>query len=335
MGEVSNPGSVAMIKILSVMALAGLFLFVGCSKSPIEAGDSAFKQQNYAEALTHYTQASKQELNTPSLREKIATCYFKEGEKIYERTKVIKAFEARIKSGMFNLPEYPSENLKRTVSETHFKLAQAYQEAKVDNPYQEKENLNNSLQNLETSLRYDSTNTEAQQALSQLKEAHLSEILEKGITAYKKGKSDDLQYIAADYYLSQALKLDSENEEAVKYLRLTRQKSLNLLDPGLEVPIAVTDRMQNPEYTAFLVVAYSQLPENIYISAGHFVLVKQSGEEIQGKTSNMFTLPFEGTTLSNGEEISGVIAFPTITDLSYARLELRKDGEILGYKNLP
>jgi len=324
-----------MSKILSVTVLVGFILFAGCSKSPIEAGDSAFEQQNYAEALTHYMEAFKQEPNSPSLKGKIATCYFKEGEKIYERTRVIKAFEARVKSGMLNMPEYASDGLKKTVSETHFKLAQAYQEAKPDNPYQEKEYLNNALQNLETSLKFDSTNIDAQQALTQIKEAHLSEILEKGIAAYKKGKSDDLQYIASDYYLSQALKMDPENEEANKYLRLTRKKSLNLLDPGLEVPIAVTDRMQNPEYTAFLIVAYSQLPENLYISAGNFVLVKKGGEEIRGKTSNMFTLPFEGTTLSNGEETSGVVAFPTTSELSYARLELRKDGEVLGYKNLP
>jgi hypothetical protein len=236
---------------------------------------------------------------------------------------------------MFNLPEYPSDEMKIIVSDVHFKLALAYQGANADNPYQEKEFLDNSLENLEISLKFDSTNADAKMVLSRLKDDHLTEILEKGIASYNKGKRDELQYIAADHYLSQAIKMDPENEQAHKYLQLTRKRNLNLLDPGLNVPLAVTDRMQNPEYTAFLIVAYNQLPENVYISAGNFVLVRQNGDQIYGKTSNMFTMPFEGTTLSNGEETSGVVAFPTTADLSYARLELRKDGEVLGYKNLP
>jgi tetratricopeptide (TPR) repeat protein len=324
-----------MVKYLSLVIIIAALLLSGCGKTPMEAGDSAFDNQNYAEALKYYLEAFKEEPNNPTLKEKIALCYFKEGEKIYLRTRVIKAFEARIRSGVLNLPEYPSENLKKTVSEMHFLLGLAYTAAKADNPYQEKKYFNNAIQNLEIALKYDSTNTEAQEAFARLKDENFTEIYEKGVAAYNKGKSDDLQYIAADYYLSNALKLDPDHEKAAKYLSLARKRSLNLLDPGMDVPIAITDRMQNPEYTAFLIVAYNQMPENLYVSANSFVLVKKGGEEFYGKTSNMFTTPLEGTTLSNGEEISGVVAFPTTGDISLARVELRKDGEVLGYKNLP
>ncbi len=308
---------------------------IGCGKGPVESGDEAFEQRNYSEALKFYLQAVKEQNADDVLKEKIAISYFREGELFYEKRQVIKAFEARIKTAMQYVPAEPSAELQRALSDVYLKLADAYKSARPENPYQQRNFFDKAVENFEKSLAYDSTNSEAREAMFQFREEHFNSIMEKGVAAYKKGTKDPLQYIAADHYLTNALKLDPENPEAAKYRTLARKKALNLLDPGLEVPIAVTDEMENNEYVAFLVVVYNLLPDHLYVSAGNFVLVKENGTELFGKTSGMFSTPLEGKTIANGQETAGVVAFPISEDKKYARLEFRKNSEVLGYKNLP
>jgi hypothetical protein len=325
-----------MFRYFSIGAFLVLLLgIISCGKGPVESGDEAFEQHNYSEALKCYLQAAKELKADEVLREKIALSYFKEGELFYEKRRVIKAFEARIKTAMKYVPEDPSPELQRTLSDVYLKLADAYKNARAENPYQQRNYFDKAVENFEKSLTYDSTNSAARQAMSEFREEHFNSILEKGVSAYRKGSKDPLQYIAADHYLTNALKLDPENAEASKYRTLARRKALNLLDPGLEVPIAVTDEMENNEYVAYLVVVYNLLPDHLYVSAGNFVLVKNNGSEVYGKTSGMFTTPLEGKTIANGQETAGVVAFPISENTNYARLEFRKNGEILGYKNLP
>jgi len=320
--------------IIFAFMVAGL-LIIGCGKGLMESGDEAFAQKNYNEALKYYLEASKEFPDDISLKEKIAISYFKEGESFYEKRRVIKAFEARVSNGMKFVPANPSSNMVSEVSQIYLKLAFAYKQTKAENPYQKKQYLDRSLDYIEKALAQDSTNTDAQAALEEYREEHFMSLKEKGLAAYKKGSQDRLQFIAAEYYLTQSLKLDPENQEANKYLRLSRKKALNLLDPGMEVPIAVTDQMENEQYIAFLVVVYNLLPENLYVTAEHLYLVKKDGSAIRGKTSGMFTTSLESKTLGNGQEMGGVVAFPLPKNKNFARLEFRKDGEVLGYKNLP
>jgi len=315
--------------------LVSALLFIGCGKGLMESGDEAFEQKNYTDALKYYLEAAKEFPDDVSLKEKIAISYFREGESFYEKRRVIKAFEARVKNGMKFVPENPSPNMVFEVSQIHLKLAFAYKQTKAENPYQKKKYLDNALDFIEKSLAYDSSNTDAHAALAEFKEEHFTSLKEKGLTAYNKGAQDPLQFIAADYYLTQSIKLDPENQEAKKYLTLARQKALNLLDPGMNVPIAVTDRMENDQYIAFLVVVYNLLPENLYVTAEHLYLVKKDGTAIRGKTSGMFTTALQSKSLANGQEMAGVVAFPLPEDKNFARLEFRKDGEVMGYKNLP
>lgn len=312
-----------------------LILLFGCGKALIESGDEAFQQHKYSEALRFYLEAMKENPNDNELKEKIAISYFREGEIFYEKRRVIKAFEARIKTGLKYQPENPSPELIKISSDIYLKLAQAYRYEKAENPYQKKEFFENALAYLEKSLSLDSTNTDALAALQQFKEKNFQDLLERGVNAYKKGRRDPLQYIAADHYLTNALKLDPQSEEAQKYRKLARKKSLNLLDPGLDVPLAITDQMVNSDYIAFLVTIYNLLPDNLSVNASNFYLIGDDGKEIRGKTTGMFTTPFQAQTISNGEEIGGVVAFPVDNDRQFARLEFRQGDEILGYKNLP
>ncbi len=328
--------NISMNRYLFITAFtAFIFLLAGCGKGLMESGDEAFGQQNYSEALKYYLEVVKEGKNDPGLNEKIVLCYFREGELIYEKRRVIKAFEARIKSGLLYLPENPSPEILQTVSHTYLKLAYAYKNTRAENPFQQRKYFDRALENIEKALDYDSTNAEAKQTLHQFREENFTQFLQKGITAYNKGRSDGYQYFAAEHYLSNARKLDPANREVNRYLTLTRTKTLALLDPGLEVPMAIADQMKNHEYQAYLVVVENLLPENLYVSPGHFCAVREDGREFWGKTSGMFMTPLENKSLTNGQETSGVVVFPLPDKSQYARLEFRKDGEVLGYKNLP
>lgn len=315
--------------------MAVILLVAGCSKGVMESGDEAFQQQNYAEALKYYLEAAKEQPDNQALKEKIVLCFFREGESFYEKRQTVKAFEARVKSGLEYLPENPSPELLQATSEIHLKLAVAYKNTKGDNPFQQKKNFETALAYLEKALEFNPNNTEAIQVMRQFKEENFMDIYEKGLAAYKKGVNDPLQYIAADHYLTNATFLDPTHSEAAKYLSLARQKALNILDPGLAVPIAVTDQMQNTDYVAFLIVVYNLLPEKLSVSAGDIYLVKKDGKEIRGRISAQFSTPLVDKTIANGEETAGVVAFPLPAEKNYARLEFRKNGKVLGYKNLP
>jgi tetratricopeptide (TPR) repeat protein len=318
-----------------IAAFLCLLIIIGCGKPPMEKGDEAFKQQKYSEALKYYLEAVKEMPDNNVLKEKIATTYFKQGEIFWEKRRILRGIEARVNSGLSYVPENPTPEMKKTISETYLTLALAYKNAKAENPFQKRQFFNKALESLEQSLLYDSTNTEANNTLAQFKDENFQEMLDKGISTYRRGSRDRLQYIAADYYLTNALKLDPENEDAKRYLRLSRQKSLDLLDPGQNVPIAVTDQMENTEYMAYLVAAYNQMPDPITISASNLYLIRKNGAALQGKISEMFSTPFNTVTISNGEETGGVVAFSLPNTKDYIRLELRKDGDVLGYKNLP
>jgi len=80
--------------------LVATLLFISCGKGVVESGDEAFAQKNYTDALRYYLEAAKEFPNDISLKEKIAISYFREGEIFYEKRRVIKAFEARVKNGM-------------------------------------------------------------------------------------------------------------------------------------------------------------------------------------------------------------------------------------------
>jgi tetratricopeptide (TPR) repeat protein len=312
-----------------------IFLLSGCSKGLMESGDEAFQQQNYTEALKYYLEAAKESPNDPALKEKIVLSYFRDGEIFFEKRQSVKGFEARVKSGLEYLPENPSLEVLKAAGDVHVMLAIAYKISKADNPFQQKKNFDSALEYLEKALEYDPANSDANQAMRRFKEENFNEIFEKGMAAYKKGNSDPLQYITADHYLTNATFLDPDHSEAAKYLSLARKKALNILDPGLTVPIAITDQMENTDYIAYLVVIYNLLPENLSVSAGNLYLIKKDGKEIRGKTSGQFSTPLVDKTIANGEETAGVVAFPLPADRNFARLEFRKDGKMLGYKNLP
>ena len=320
---------------ISVLIGIIILIAVSCGKAPVQKGDEAFQEQKYSEALKYYLEAVKKTPDDPALKEKIATTFFKEGEIFWEKRHVLKAFEARVQQGLKYVPENPSSKMKRQVSDAYFNLALAYKNTNAENPFQKEQFFNNALENLKKSELFDSTNVKVNEAIAELKTENFQKYLDRGVSAFRKGTRDALQYINADIYLTNALRLDPESETARSYLKKAREKSLNVLDPGQDVPFAVTDQMENGEYLAFLIVLHNQLSNSISVNAGNFYLVNENGKQVQGKNSGMFSTPLEPSSVANGDEIAGVVAFPLPVNKNGARLEFKKDGDLLGYKNLP
>ncbi len=312
----------------------GLLIFF-CAQDPIARGDKAFDQGNYGEALQYYLEALKQQPDNAALKSKIASAYLEQGQKIYQRTKSIRAFEARILKAEKYISENPTPELKKILSETYRQLAMAYKNAKPENDYQRLEYFNKTLENLEKALQYDPENKLAAEDMQAFQQERFQEMYDKGMNLYKKAKREPINYIAAEYYLSRALKLKPEDENLRKTLRKVRQKYLNILDPGQKAPIAITDRLKKEGYLAFLVVVKNQTEGDLSVSAGNFYLVTDQGEAVPGKASTQFANPLKSKVLKVYEETEGVVTFPIKRGTRYVRLEFRVDGETLGYKNLP
>ncbi len=312
-----------------------VILLSGCSKTPVEKGDEAFAQGRYAEAIRAYLEATKEQPENPALKEKIATAYFKQGEKLFQMRKVLKAFEARVELGAKYVPEQPSEQMRKTLSQVYYALAMAYKNTPPENPYQKKTYFDKTLSYLEKAIRFDENNNEARQALQSFQNEHFQEMLDKGIDRYNKGKVDETNYILADYYLTNANKFKPGDPQVQKYLRLARKKALNILDPGQRIPLAITDQLKKDQYLAFYVVVHNIDLPKIAFDASNFYLISDEGSEIQGEANPMFDSYLKPVTLGQEEETEGVVAFPIKPNQKYHRLELRFDGEVLGYKNLP
>lgn len=323
------------LSLLLMIIIPALLLLTGCSKAPLEKGDEAFQQGHYGEAIFAYLEAAKEQPENDAIKEKIATAYFKQGEMIYQKRRVLRAFQARVEKGSEYLPINLSDQMRKTVSNTHLQLALAYQKTRPENNYQKKEYFDKTLYNLEEALAFDPANSKAEKVLRQFKTAHFQEMLNKGKRYFDLGKKDPLNYLNADYYLTNATKFNPENKEALKLLKKVRSKALNVLDPTQQTPLAIADRTSKEGFLAYLVVIQNPDLEDLKISAADFVLATRGGKEIKGQSSELFAQALNPTLLKNGAEVSGVVAFPVKKSEKPTRLEFRANGKVLGYKNLP
>ncbi len=312
-----------------------VFMNFGCGSDPVEKAENAMQQKNFAEALRYYQEALRKAPHNSQLKENMAETYFAWGEDIYKRSHVLKAFEARIELGKKVLPDSLSLQMRKNLSTVYLKLALAYKNTVPENPYEKKTYFDQTLANLDSAIHYDQDNLQAMKSLQEFEQEKFQEMYEAGVLYYKKGRRDPLQYLAAEYYLSNALKLNSGDSETRRYLKLTRKEALNVLDPGQTVPFAITDEKKQEGMKAYRVVIHSQYPEDIQIKAEDFYLIDSAGNAHRGAASKEFATPLKQRVLKNGQEMQGVVSFSISKSERYVRLELRRNNKVLGHKNLP
>ncbi|NOX38735.1 MAG: DUF4352 domain-containing protein [Calditrichaeota bacterium] len=317
------------------LVLGVLLIFLACGGDPIQQGDQAFQQGKYSEAMKFYNEALKAQPDNPEIKKKIAFTYFKIGEHFFKTRRVIRAFEGQVEKGIQIAPDPDDPEYRRTLSQTYLALAQAYQQVKPENPVQKEQFFKKTLYYLEKAIETDSSNTEAQEALRVFSEKNFQEMLDRGLTAYKKGPKDPLEYLVAEYYLERALKFNPDHKEAKRYLRLARKKGLDVLNINQDMPIAISSQLKKGRLLAYYIVIRNNTDEPRRVSSQNFYLITADGDEVQGGTSREFAEPFQDVTLQPGQETGGVVTFQINPRVKYVRVEYWHENDVAGYKNLP
>ncbi|GAB4343828.1 MAG: hypothetical protein Kow0037_32210 [Calditrichia bacterium] len=325
-----------MRNIYLISTLFALFLYLsGCGPSKLEEANQAMKSGKYAQALKLYLELQKEQPENSDLKGKIALAYFKHGEEIYQQRKVLSAFEYRVEAGLKYLPEDLPDSSRQMVSEVFHSLAKAYENAPPENEIQKKEFFKKALNYYEESLRYNPDNQAAKADFSMFKTSHFQEMLNRGKNYLKRGKSDPLNYLTAEYYLEKAAQFDPENSEAQKLLKEARKAGLNVLDISQNVPLAVTDQIKKSDFQAFFIVVQNLSDSKIEIKPENFIFISADGKEFPGEISEKVGNPLPRKTLNPEEEASGVVALTVTPQPKISRIEYRPEGQPLGYKNLP
>jgi tetratricopeptide (TPR) repeat protein len=321
------------IKKIIIVTLS-LFIF-NCGKSPLEKAESAFNDNRFPEAINYYSEVLKEDPGNNTIKEKIALAYFKQGEMLFKSRPVLSAYQARIDMGIKYIPDQPSEEMKKILSNVYYNLAHAYKNSPAENPYQKEKLFEKTIELLQKSILYNGENVSAKKELSDLEDEHFQQIYKRGLDYFNKGKNDLINFIYADHYLTIANTLKPGLPDVTRQLNSARTKALNVLDPGQRVPIAVTDRSVKENYLAFYVVIQNLDIPDLSFETKNFVLFCEDGTQIKGEEQAMFASFLRPAKLNIGEETEGVIAFPIKAGKKYFRLELQVNGTLLSYKNLP
>ncbi len=312
-----------------------IMLIASCSRDPVHKGDEAFQKGEFAKAVKFYTEAYKSHPESHQLKEKLALSYFKLGEYYYQKRKVLSAFEAKVEQGIKFLPDTLDERTKEILSGVHVSLAEAFMNTPPENIVRKRRFYDNARMHLKTALRYQPDNPRALQAWEQFKEKNFSEMYEKGMKYFRQATKDKTNYLIAEYYLTRAFQLNPEHADLRKALMTSRKKTLNMLDPDQQVPIAITDKIRKGNMWSYLIVAHNNSNENHQVSAGSFFLVDESGGAQQGFSNDKFANAFTAGTIKPDREKDGVVSFKITPGKQYVRVELRLKDKVLGYKNLP
>ncbi|GEM_PF-5666436 len=318
-----------------LLAIFMMMLLAACSSDPIQKGDNAFQKGEYAKAVKFYREAYQSHPKDYQVREKLALSYFKLGEYYYRKRKVLSAFAAQVNQGIQLLPDSLTPETKKLLSGVHVSLAEAYMNTPPENIIRKRQFYDNARMHLQTALRYQPDNPRALQAWEQFKNKNFSEMYEKGMKYYQQAKKDKTNYLIAEYYLTRAFQLNPDHTDLRKALMTSRKKTLNMLDPDQQVPIAITDKIRKGKVLSYLIVAHNNSNENYQIGAGSFFLIDENGNAQEGFANDQFANAFTPGSLKPEREKEGVVSFKINPGKHYVRVELRIENKVLGYKNLP
>jgi hypothetical protein len=160
------------MKLQKNLLLTGMFIIfsataMNCGSDPAIEGDKAFQNENYNIAIKHYLQAVKDKPEEKQVfEEQIALSYMLRGQKLYSRSKNVKAFSGNFEKGAGYIPVEPSKKFNQEYSKVLFDLAVAYLSSRPENEIQKEEYLNKAIGYLEDANVYDNTNSSADSLFS-------------------------------------------------------------------------------------------------------------------------------------------------------------------------
>jgi hypothetical protein len=292
-----------------------LVLISGCGSDPIAEGEKAFQAEQYLQAAKFFGEAKKKDPNNTLMDEKIALCYMRHGELLYNKTKNINSLSGNFEKGVENIPENTSDAFKKEYSRLLFVLGEAYNNAKAENDIQKSEYLENTLNYLDQALYEDENNTAATELLQTVQEANFEKMYSEGQKLYDKAEktgSDDL-YLSAEYYLKRAVMFTDDPAPVEKLLSKVRAKAISVPNISGEMGFAIADYDRQANSTIIMVYLQNYISSPVTIKLNNFELMDVEGNtypldpEMMAKVNQAQLL--KEKTIKEMEVAQGVIAF--------------------------
>jgi hypothetical protein len=325
-----------------IIGLISILLMNCGSPDYVSEAEKAMENANYNESIKLWEKAKGQENYDISNDQQLALAYMLKGQELNKKTRNVKSFVGNFEIGQSYIPEETSVEFKQQYSQILFTIGEAYNIAKPKNEIEKEDFFSKAVNRLKESLAQDSTNTEAESLLNEIKQSKFQGLIDKGKESYKKGvKTGNVNlYFTAEYYLKQAMEFESANKEILDYLRKVESKTLSVLNFRDGLALAVLKQEYQKDDLVMYVVVKNYLKEKVDLKTSNFILVDKNGgsHSIYPKGMKVQEL-FGGkiladTTLAPSQpEIDGLLVFnlPEKPSLSYLSYQIKRNKETRKY----
>jgi hypothetical protein len=321
-----------MHKLFGILSLILLSMLLWhCSADPIIEGDKAYAAGKFDEALKHYFEAKKAQPENTLINEKIALSYGQRGMQLYKRTRNVASFFGNIERAQKYVPQdNGSSEFNKVYSVILFELAQAYHQAKPENPVQEEQFFSKTLDYLDQALLLDYENEPADSLLAAIRLANFQKMFDRGkrfLEQAKKEKTNNELFISAEIFLNRAVSFDPSNTEAVKALKEVRQRLLRILDLNIDFPMAIAAMQYTANHLLLDLAAFNNLGERLTFDPARLKLVDMDNNEYDidlAETQKYERALTQPVVVENRKQLDGNVAFKISrkVPLQYLRYEL-------------
>lgn len=332
------------MRILQCVSLSLIFVLLLACGSPnyVAEAEKAMQNSDYSKAIKLWEKAKTQENYDKSNDQKIALAYMLKGQELYKKTRNVKSFIGNFEIGQSYIPAKTTPEFRQQYSRILYNIGKAYNIAKPKNEVEKEEFFKLAISRLKEALLQDSTNTNAQALLMEIKQNRFQGLIEKGKEYYNKGvKTGNVNfYFTAEYYLKQAMEFESANKEILKYLNKVESKTLGVLNYRDGLALAVLKQEYQKNDLVMYVVVKNYLKEKVNLKLSNFKLVDKNGvsHSIYPKGMKVQEL-FGGKVLSdtmlipNQKEVDGLLVFnlPEKPKLSYLSYKIKRNKETRKY----
>lgn len=309
------------------------YLIISCSGNPEAEGDKMYDQGQYNQALTYYFEAKKSQPSNPVIQEKIVLTYLNRGASLYRKTDNIETFIGNFDKAQKFFPDTTtSSSFNKAYSELLYEFALAFHQSEPTNEIQKRRYFNNSIDYLEEAISYDPGNQAADSLLNSIKRANFQRMFDKGVSYYEQAGKDrhNRLYLDAEYYLARAVSFEPGSDEARKYLKRVREKTLSIADLTRSVAIAVTGKKYSGNHLLIEFALINNMHDPIEFNPGHVIIVdnEENTYSYDPERTGQFKDGLnEKSTLKYQEKTQGAMAFeiPRAKSLKLIRYQM-EDG---------
>lgn len=317
-----------------------IFVLSSCGSDPVADGDTAYAEGKYGPAINYYLQAKKGQPENTAIDEKIALCYMKRGQGLYARTKNLDSFSGNFEKGEGFIPAVSSQEFEKEYSKLLFQLAYAYYKTAPSNEIQKEQYFTKTLDYLELASANDPGNTSADSLLAAIKHDNFQRMYDKGVGFYQQAKKENTNelFLSAETYLKRAVFFNPDSKEAKKYLKMTREETLKILDTDQDFPIAVAAMKRMGDFLLVDLTGLNNSGNVIEFDPAKISLLDEAGNSYTFNPEE--TAKYESgltkvTSLKARDRIDGIVAIAIGKSVQPAILAYQLDESMTSKKYLP